>query len=107
MNWLWLVSYFFGGVFAANAILTLSPARWDALFKSLCKTTGQGLSSATVNVLWGFFNAVVGMCSSRASGSFDLRATGTSLRSPGARCSSASFQRVTSAVPRRQYPTRP
>ncbi len=28
--------------------------------ESLCKPPGQGLSSATVNVVWGFFNAVVG-----------------------------------------------
>jgi hypothetical protein len=35
MNWLWLVSYFFGGAFAANAYPTMSPAPWDAPFKAL------------------------------------------------------------------------
>jgi hypothetical protein len=39
------------------------------------KPPGQGLSSATVNVLWGFFNAVVGYVLVARVGSFDPRAT--------------------------------
>ena len=39
------------------------------------KPPGQGLSSATVNVLWGFFNAVVGYLLVARVGAFDPRAT--------------------------------
>ena len=36
---------------------------------------GQGLSSSTVNVLWGFFNLAVGYLLVCRVGSFDLRDT--------------------------------
>src|ERR1019366_6509083 len=76
MNWLWLVSYFFGGVFAANAIPHFVAGTMGRAFQSpFAKPPGQGLSSATVNVLWGFFNAVVGYVLVARVGSFDLRAT--------------------------------
>jgi len=108
MNWLWLVSYFFGGVFAANAIPHVVAGTMGRPFQSpFAKPPGQGLSSATVNVLWGFFNLVVGYVLVARVGSFDPRATGMSLRSAWARCSSASFRRVTSPVPRGNTPTRP
>jgi hypothetical protein len=61
MNWLWLVSYFFGGAFAANAVPHFVSGTMGRPFQSpFAKPAGQGLSSATVNVVWGFFNAVVG-----------------------------------------------
>ena len=41
MNWLWLVSYFFGGVFAANAIPHFVPHHGTPLSKSLRKAAGQ------------------------------------------------------------------
>ena len=76
MNWLWLVSYFFGGVFAANAIPHIVAGTMGRLFQSpFAKPPGQGLSSAMVNVLWGFFNAVVGYVLVARVGSFDPRAT--------------------------------
>jgi hypothetical protein len=60
MNWLWLASYFFGGVFAANAVPHFVAGNMGRPFQSpFAKPPGQGLSSSTVNVLWGFFNAVV------------------------------------------------
>jgi hypothetical protein len=37
------------------------------------KPSGKGLSSSTVNVLWGFFNAVVGYLLVVRVGIFDLR----------------------------------
>ena len=40
------------------------------------KPPGQGLSSSTVNVLWGFFNLVVGYVLVCRVGDFDLRDTG-------------------------------
>jgi hypothetical protein len=39
------------------------------------KPPGQGLSSSTVNVLWGFLNLVVGYVLICRVGNFDLRAT--------------------------------
>ena len=60
MNWLWLASYFFGGVFAANAIPHLVSGVMGRPFQSpFAKPPGKGLSSSTVNVVWGFFNTVV------------------------------------------------
>jgi hypothetical protein len=60
MNWLWLVSYFFGGVFAANAVPHFVSGVTGHPFQTpFAKPPGKGLSSSTVNVAWGFFNGVV------------------------------------------------
>ncbi len=60
MNWLWLVSYFFGGLFAVNAIPHFVSGAMGRPFQTPFATPpGEGLSSSTVNVLWGFANAVV------------------------------------------------
>jgi len=76
MNWPHLVSYFFGGVFLANAIPHLVSGMMGRPFQSpFAKPPGQGLSSSTVNVLWGLFNAVVGYLLVVRVGSFDLRST--------------------------------
>jgi hypothetical protein len=75
MNWLWLVSYFFGGLFAANAIPHFVAGTMGRPFPSpFAKPPGQGLSSPSVNVLWGFFNAVVGYLLAARVGSFHPRA---------------------------------
>src|ERR1700691_3643340 len=74
MNWLHLVSYFFGGVFLANAIPHFVSGTMGQPFQSpFAKPPGKGLSSSTVNVLWGFFNAVVGYLLVVRVGHFDLR----------------------------------
>lgn len=74
MNLLWLVSYFFGGVFAANAVPHFVSGVMGRPFQSpFAKPPGKGLSSSTVNVVWGFFNAVVGYLLVVRVGSFDLR----------------------------------
>lgn len=74
MNWLYLVSYFFGGVFLANAIPHLVSGMMGRPFQSpFAKPPGKGLSSSTVNVLWGFFNAVIGYFLVVRVGEFDLR----------------------------------
>jgi hypothetical protein len=76
MNWLWLVSYFFGGAFAANSIPHFVSGTMGLPFQSpFAKPPGQGLSSSTVNVVWGFFNAVVGYLLVTHVGAFDPRAT--------------------------------
>ena len=76
MNWLWLVSYFFGGIFAANAVPHFVAGSLGRAFQSpFAKPPGEGLSSATVNVVWGFFNAVVAYVLVVRVGVFDLRTT--------------------------------
>jgi hypothetical protein len=76
MNWLWLVSYFFGGVFAANAVPHFVSGMMGRPFQSpFAKPPGEGLSSSTVNVVWGFFNAVVAYMLIVRVGSFDPRTT--------------------------------
>ncbi len=76
MNWLWLVSYFFGGAFAANAVPHYVSGVMGRAFQSpFAKPPGQGLSSATVNVVWGFCNAVVAYALIEHVGAFDPRST--------------------------------
>lgn len=60
MNYLWLISYLFGGAFASNAVPHFAAGVMGRSFQSpFAKPHGRGLSSSTVNVVWGFFNAVV------------------------------------------------
>jgi hypothetical protein len=76
MNWHHLVSDFFGGVFLANAVPHLVSGMMGRPFQSpFAKPPGQGFSSSTVNVLWGFFNAVVGYLLVVRVGTFELRST--------------------------------
>jgi hypothetical protein len=80
MNWLHLVSYFFGGIILANAIPHFVSGMMGQPFQSpFAKPPGEGLSSSTVNVLWGVFNAVVGYFLVVRVGNFDLRSTGDVL----------------------------
>jgi hypothetical protein len=74
MTWLHLVSYFFGGIFLANAIPHFVSGMMGRPFQTpFAKPPGEGLSSSTVNVLWGFFNAVAGYLLVVRVGNFDLR----------------------------------
>lgn len=76
MNWLHLISYFFGGIFTANSVPHLVAGTMGHPFQSpFAKPPGQGLSSATVNVIWGFLNAVAGYLLVVRVGSFDLHST--------------------------------
>lgn len=80
MNWLSLVSYFFGGVFAANAIPHFVAGVMGRAFQTpFAKPPGTGLSSSTVNVVWGFSNAVLGYLLLVRVGAFDPRATADML----------------------------
>ena len=80
MNWLHLVSYFFGGVFLANAVPHCVSGMMGRPFQSpLAKPPGKGLSSATVNVLWGFFNVAIGYMLVLRVGHFDVRSTSNVL----------------------------
>ena len=74
MNWLYLVSYFFGGIFLANAVPHfVSGMMGRSLQSPFAKPPGRGLSSSTVNVLWGFFNAFIGYLLVLRVGHFDVR----------------------------------
>lgn len=76
MPWLDLLSYFFGGAFLANAVPHAVSGMTGRAFQSpFAKPPGEGLSSSTVNVLWGFFNLVVGYFLVCRVGDFDLRNT--------------------------------
>jgi hypothetical protein len=71
-----LVSYFFGGVFLSNAIPHFASGSMGRPFQSPFATPrGEGLSSSTVNVLWGFFNLVVAYVLICRVGDFELRST--------------------------------
>ena len=76
MPWLDLVSYLFGGAFLTNAIPHFVSGMMGRPFQSpFARPPGQGLSSSTVNVLWGFCNLVVGYLLVCRVGAFDLRDT--------------------------------
>ncbi|QDL39322.1 hypothetical protein [Rhodoferax sediminis] len=80
MPGLHLLSYFFGGAFLANAIPHIVSGMMGRPFQSpFAKPPGQGLSSSTVNVLWGFFNIVVGYVLVCRVGDFGWRNTGDVL----------------------------
>jgi hypothetical protein len=74
MPWYHYVSYFFGGAFLANAIPHFVSGLMGRPFQSpFAKPPGEGLSSSTVNVLWGAFNIAVGYWLVWQVGNFDLR----------------------------------
>ena len=76
MPWFSLVAYFFGGAFLANAVPHFVSGMMGKPFQTpFAKPPGQGLSSSTINALWGLFNLVVGYVLVCRVGDFDLKAT--------------------------------
>jgi hypothetical protein len=76
MAWAHYASYFFGGALLTNAIPHFVSGVMGRPFQSpFAKPRGVGLSSSTVNVLWGFFNLAVGYVLLCRVGNFDLRST--------------------------------
>ena len=76
MEWTHYLSYFFGGAFLTNALPHFISGLMGRPFQSpFAKPHGEGLSSSTVNVLWGFFNLVVGYILICRVGHFDLHST--------------------------------
>lgn len=70
------VSYFFGGVFLTNAVPHFVSGVTGRSFQTpFAKPPGQGLSSSTVNVLWGILNLVIGYVLVCRVGDFHLRST--------------------------------
>jgi len=75
MNFGQAVAWFFGGAFLMNAIPHVVAGSMGRAFQTpFARPPGQGLSSSTVNVLWGFLNLVVAWLLLAFVGSFDLRA---------------------------------
>lgn len=69
------ISYLFGGAFLANAVPHFVSGMMGQPFQSpFAKPPGKGLSSSTVNVLWGFANLVVAYLLIARVGNFDLHA---------------------------------
>ena len=74
MNGLHLVSYFVGGLFLANAVPHFVSGIMGKPFQTpFAKPPGKGLSSSTVNVLWGFVNLVFAYLLLLRVGHFDPR----------------------------------
>jgi hypothetical protein len=70
-----LAGYFFGGAFFANAIPHFVSGMMGRAFQSpFAKPHGVGLSSSTVNVLWGFANFVLAYLLLVVPGNFDIHA---------------------------------
>jgi hypothetical protein len=73
MHWYHYLAYFFGGAFLANTVPHLTNGISGRPFQSpFAKPPGQGLSSSTVNVLWGLFNLAVAYVLICRIGSFSL-----------------------------------
>jgi hypothetical protein len=76
MDWLNLVSYFFGGAFLCNAIPHVASGVMGRPFQSPFATpSGEGLSSSTINVLWGVLNLAIAYALICRVGDFSLRST--------------------------------
>jgi hypothetical protein len=76
MRWYHDLAYFFGGAFLANALPHLGNGISGHAFQSPFATPpGVGLSSSTVNVLWGLLNLAVSYLLVCRTGSFQLRTT--------------------------------
>ena len=76
MEWLHELSYFVGGAVLTNAVPHFVSGTMGRPFQSPFATPrGEGLSSSTVNVAWGFANLVIAYLLICRVGAFDLRAT--------------------------------
>ena len=74
MRWYHYPSYFFGGAFVANAVPHFVNGVSGHPFQSpFAHPPGEGLSSALVNVLWAFGNAIVAYLLLCKVGTFEFR----------------------------------
>ena len=92
MHWYNVAAYFFGGVFLANFVPHFIAGMSGRAFPSpFAKPPFRGLSSPSVNVLWGLFNlalayvllVVVGDLELRRAADVAVSATGFGLASLG------------------------
>ena len=69
------LAYFCGGLFLSNAIPHYVSGVMGRAFQSpFARPPGKGLSSSTVNVVWGFVNLAIAYCLILRVGQFDLHA---------------------------------
>ena len=62
MPWYYYIAYFFAGAFVANSLPHLVQGMCGNKFQTpFASPPGVGESSAVVNVLWGWFNCLVGV----------------------------------------------
>ncbi len=74
MRWYHYVAYFFGGVFLANGVPHFVNGISGNAFQSpFASPPGEGLSSSTVNVLWGSFSFAVAYLLLGRVGTLELR----------------------------------
>ena len=74
MLWYHYVAYFFGGAFLANMVPHFVNGISGSAFQSpFASPPGEGLSSSTINVLWGLSNLAVAYPLICRVGSFNLR----------------------------------
>jgi hypothetical protein len=72
MRWYHYIAYFFGGAFLANFVPHFVNGVSGNAFQSPFSTPpGEGLSSSTVNVLWGLLNLLIGYLLIGRVGKFD------------------------------------
>src|ERR1017187_1424593 len=80
MQWYHIVAHFFAGGFLVNAIPHFTNGVSGRPFPSpFASPPGKGLSSSTVNVLWGSVNLVIGYLLVFRVGTFDFRRTQDAL----------------------------
>jgi len=73
MEWNHYLSYFFGGAFLANSIPHMVSGIMGRAFQTpFAHPRGQGLSTSTTNVVWGFFNITIGYLLVLHVGNFDI-----------------------------------
>jgi hypothetical protein len=65
MRWYQYIAYFFGGAFLANMV--------PHFVNGISGNAGEGLSSSTINVLWGLLNLAVAYLLICRVGNFNLR----------------------------------
>ena len=74
MRWYHYSAYFFGGAFLANSVPHFVNGVSGRAFQSpFASPPGVGLSSSTVNVLWGLLNLAIAYLLLCRVGNFELR----------------------------------
>ncbi len=75
-RWYHYTAYFFGGASLANTVPHLVAGISGSAFQTpFASPPGEGLSSSTVNVLWGMFNLAAAYLLLCRTGNFQLRET--------------------------------
>ncbi len=76
MQYAYYAAYFFGGAFLANMVPHYVSGVMGRAFQSpFASPPGKGLSSASVNVLWGFSNLAIAYILLARVGDFEFRYT--------------------------------